>query len=1391
MRKINLNPKKILASLLVVVLLITSIPVSVFAADAVPSVSKLYVNDYPGVGCTVNATYKFTSVNGGEDQSLIEWLSADTKGGELTKVAEGKSYLLQPSDEGKWFTLRVTPKEAGIETAGTPVSWQFFCEIKPDHKPVASNYYIIGEPAVGERLILNYNYSDGNMDRERDTEVVWQRSQDGNIYTDITGVDTTVTDRLRLPAINYVLTEQDVGCYIRCKLIVKNSTSDGEPVYTDPIGVVYANPDVGSVAVAVSEGVATAAYTVPAGYTAMVWWETAQSENGHYVKIAGADGKTLNTAGLEGRYLRCVVSLADAQDHIGDAVYSNAVKLDGTIVNPLASADAGQIEVGNGIDLYASSKLAPAMVSMTIQTSSLLTVDVTSDLYDVFLAETTGGLLCTLVLKDSGVAIGDDVLIADIKADNATVVNVTAGIYNDDGSSTVGYYAPTVEAHGPLYGVEDVHISEVLLKDHTFTLPAGVELNTTENALKVTVTEDNASVVSLTSHEGIFFGFRSGRMGELMVDSLIADGEYHLYQVVDNYTGHHADTFNNKYFYMFNSSYQNTTTINKMFAKSGVFGGRTVDMYLSVKADDAAGTVYYIDKIIFITECEYDTGYTSDNNATCFADGTKSATCSICQKVDTVTDEGTKLTHSYTNYVSNGDATCQADGTKTALCDHGCKTKNTIADVGSQKAHSYTNYVSNGDATCNADGTETAECDYGCGTKDTRTAVGSQLSHKFTNYVLSEDELTKTASCDRGCGATKTLYAQEYAIDGIDALHITELLLKDHTFTLPAGVTLDTTENALKVDATVNPKDTSLTSHEGLIFGFRSGRMGQIMLDSVIADGEYHLYQVADNYTGHNEDAFNNKYFYMFTSSYQNTTTINKMFAKSGVFGGRTVDMYLSVKAEDAAGSVYYIDKIVIVTECEIGAGVPNGDATCQADGTKTGTCSICDLKVTTPDEGSKVPHKFSTYVEDSNGTTKTATCDYGCGTTSTLPIRDEIAEELAAINDAHKHIYGYRALNAYGNGFVLDSDAAGGRASLHDLAAAYAAGSITDEYIDQYWALDDELTIPMGVWTGRYDDSGDVRVPISTMIGELTKDDIIADGSYHMYKFNDVVAIEEDSYKYVWLFETMELQIKTEIASLYPLKGKTVDVYLSMKVTGDITCQNKADLPAYYIDRIIFVDQCEFEYTSNNDATCDADGTMASTCTICGAPGETVPDVDSALGHSFTNYVSNGDATCDADGTETAKCDRCDEKDTRKDEGSALGHSYGQWTQTKAPTCTEKGEEARKCTACEKTETREVAAQGHNLTKVEGVAATNEQEGIKEHWACGGCLKLFADAEGKVATTQAEVTIGKLSQEGSKDPTTTPDTGDHSMISLYAVVMVVMAACIVAISTMKKRRYF
>ena len=157
------------------------------------------------------------------------------------------------------------------------------------------------------------------------------------------------------------------------------------------------------------------------------------------------------------------------------------------------------------------------------------------------------------------------------------------------------------------------------------------------------------------------------------------------------------------------------------------------------------------------------TDYESNGDATCQADGTKTAECDYgCGTTDTVADEGSKLDHKFTKYVSNNDATCQADGTKTAECDYGCGTTDTVADEGSKLDHKFTKYAPNNDATCQADGTKTAECDYGCGTTDTIADEGSKLDHKFTKYVPNNDATcqadgTKTAECDYGCGATDTI----------------------------------------------------------------------------------------------------------------------------------------------------------------------------------------------------------------------------------------------------------------------------------------------------------------------------------------------------------------------------------------------------------------------------------------------------------------------------------------------------------------------------------------------------------------------------------------------------------------------------------------------------------
>ncbi len=168
------------------------------------------------------------------------------------------------------------------------------------------------------------------------------------------------------------------------------------------------------------------------------------------------------------------------------------------------------------------------------------------------------------------------------------------------------------------------------------------------------------------------------------------------------------------------------------------------------------------------------TNYVSNNDATCFADGTETAKCDLCGvKTDTRTDENSQLTHEYTDYVyDEGSAKCEENGTETASCNHGCGTTDTREAKDTALEHEYTNYVYNeGTATCLADGTETATCDL-CGVKtDTRTATGTKLAHVYTNYVYNEgtakceENGTETASCNYGCGTTDTREAENTALE--------------------------------------------------------------------------------------------------------------------------------------------------------------------------------------------------------------------------------------------------------------------------------------------------------------------------------------------------------------------------------------------------------------------------------------------------------------------------------------------------------------------------------------------------------------------------------------------------------------------------------------------------
>lgn len=169
-------------------------------------------------------------------------------------------------------------------------------------------------------------------------------------------------------------------------------------------------------------------------------------------------------------------------------------------------------------------------------------------------------------------------------------------------------------------------------------------------------------------------------------------------------------------------------------------------------------------------------------------------------------------------------------------------------------------------------------------------------------------------------------------------------------------------------------------------------------------------------------------------------------------------------------------------------------------------------------------------------------------------------------------------------------------------------------------------------------------------------------------------------------------------------------------------------------------------EVVKGTPASCTKTGlTDGYKCTVCEQTyGQEVIPVDDTK-HTFTEYTYNNDATCEADGTETAVCDECKvAKDTRAKAETALGHEYVA-VEAKAATCTEDGikEGYYQCSRCDKYFTAETTgegeeaqtvytevnaeeviepAKGHTSKTVEGVAATCTKTGLTEGEVCEVC---------------------------------------------------------------------
>ena len=378
------------------------------------------------------------------------------------------------------------------------------------------------------------------------------------------------------------------------------------------------------------------------------------------------------------------------------------------------------------------------------------------------------------------------------------------------------------------------------------------------------------------------------------------------------------------------------------------------------------------------------TDYVSDNNATCTADGTKTAKCNNgCGATDTIADEGSKLTHKFTKYVSNNDATCQADGTKTAECDYGCGATDTIADEGSKLDHKFTKYVPNNDATCKNAGTKTAKCDYGCGSTDTvENADDPQKEHSFTNYISDNNATcqadgTKTAECDYGCGATDTI-----ADEGSKLTHKFTKYVSNNDATCQADGTktaecdygCGTTDTIADEGSKLDHKFTKYVPNNDAT----CKNAGTKTAKCDYGCGSTDTVENADD--PQKEHSFTN-----YISDNNATCQADGTKTAECDYGCETTDTV----ADEGSKLDHKFTKYV-----------SNNDATCQADGTKTAECDYgCGATDTIADEGSKLDHKFTKYVPNNDATcknagTKTAKCDYGCGSTDTVENADDPQKE-------------------------------------------------------------------------------------------------------------------------------------------------------------------------------------------------------------------------------------------------------------------------------------------------------------------------------------------------------------------------------------------------------------
>lgn len=205
--------------------------------------------------------------------------------------------------------------------------------------------------------------------------------------------------------------------------------------------------------------------------------------------------------------------------------------------------------------------------------------------------------------------------------------------------------------------------------------------------------------------------------------------KHFVFSVRDNEGNILLDSEGNERAYGIDLTYDTTETTNKLTNLAIINtlepGTYTIqaDAYKDSEKTELRGTFTYE----YIVECKHP-GVSDVGDCT----ATTQVTCPDCEQTVTV-----KAGHTWGQYTYNEDATCVADGTKTASCTvDGCTAKDTVTAEGTKdpNAHKMELTTPEDPATCGKDGkTEVLTCANGCGHQTGGDPISATGEHTYEN----------------------------------------------------------------------------------------------------------------------------------------------------------------------------------------------------------------------------------------------------------------------------------------------------------------------------------------------------------------------------------------------------------------------------------------------------------------------------------------------------------------------------------------------------------------------------------------------------------------------------------------------------------------------------------